>query len=588
MSDEFPPYAAIPALTLHPSVNPEQLDAAKVVTSWLSSFTESLTKGQVDDISDHFLEKESWFRDFISFSWDIACPNGAEAISKYLSTSKTGFRHPKADQPGAMMPQLANFGPMQFVQSGFSFETDVGLGRGVLRLASVGPDQWKAWTIFTTLEHLKEQETETQSNSSLDSLQILIVGAGHSGLYLAAHLKELGLKYLIVDKASQVGDAWRTRYNTIKLHTPTETGHYPFLKYPSDAARYLDKEDILKWMEHYQETLGLNVRYDTLAKNIEYNESKQQWSVELQSNGSVEKINPKHVVLATGPFADIPICPDFPGEDLFKGQIYHTLAHKSAAAIPDLQNKKVTLIGAGTSAHDVAQDFVNHGVGAVTMVQRASMFVTSLDSMEKFQTSLWNTPGVSTEDADLLGNSFPTAVVRTLGMGMTQMITDNDKAMLDGLEKAGLAVKRNGGENLLDYLLVKGGHFYFDQGAAQMIIDGQIKVQRCEQGVQGFDAKGVILGDGTKIESDIVILATGVYGGDKIVEQIVTKEVLDKIGEIASLDDSQERKGVWRPTGMPGFWFMTGNFVWSRQFAPVLALQIAAVERGLRGYESPE
>ncbi|KAJ5722965.1 hypothetical protein N7488_001000 [Penicillium malachiteum] len=537
MSDEFPPYAALPALTLHSSVNPEQLDAAKIVTGWPSSFTESLTKGQ--------------FRDFISFSWDIACPNGADAISKYLSTSKTGLRHPKANQPGAMMPQLANFGPMQFIQSGFSFETDVGVGRGVLRLASIGPDQWKAWTVFTTLEHLKKQEAETQSNASLDSLQVLIVGAGHSGLYLAAHLKELGLKYLIVDKAPQVGD-------------------------------------ILKWMEHYQKTLGLNVRYDTLAKNIEYNGSTQQWSVELQSNGSVEKINPKHVVLATGPFADIPIRPDFPGEELFKGQIYHTLDHKSAASIPDLQNKKVILIGAGTSAHDVAQDFVNHGVGAVTMVQRASMFVTSLDSMKKFQTSLWNTPGVSTEDADLLGNSFPTAVVRTLGMGMTQMITDNEKTMLDGLEKAGLAVKRNGGENLLDYLLVKGGHFYFDQGAAQMIIDGQIKVQRCEQGVQAFDAEGVILGDGTKIESDIVILATGVYVGDKMVEQIVTKEVLDTIGDAASLDDSQERKGVWRRTGMPGFWLMTGNFVWSRQFAPVLALQIAAVELGLRGYESPE
>ncbi|KAJ5939736.1 hypothetical protein N7466_002870 [Penicillium verhagenii] len=570
MSEDFPPCAALPVLTLHPSVNPEQLDAAKVVA-------DSLAKRQADDINDHFLEKESWCRDFISFSWDIACHNGAETISEYLSSSKTGFRNPKANQPGAMMSQLANLGPMQFIQSGFSFETDVGVGRGVLRLASIGPDQWKAWTIFTTLEHLKEQEAETQPRASLDSMQVLIVGAGHSGLYLAAHLQELGLKYLIVDKASRVGDAWRTRYDTIKLHTPTETGHYPFLKYTSDSPRYLDKEDILKWMEHYQQTLDLKVRYETLARNIEYNESTQQWSVELQTNGSVEKINPKHVVLATGVFSDIPIRPDLPGEKLFKGQIYHTLTHKTATSIPDLQNKKVTIIGAGTSAHDVAQDFVNHGVGTVTMVQRSSMF-----------TSLWNTPGVSTEDADLLANSLPTAVVRTLGLGMTQMITANDKAMLDGLEKAGLAVKRDEGENLLDYLLVNGGHFYFDQGASQMIIDGRIKVQRCEQGVQGFDAEGIILGDGTKIQSDIVILATGVHGADKMIEQIVAKEFMDKVGDVASLDDSQERKGVWRPTGVPGFWFMAGNFVWSRQFAPVLALQIAAVERALRGYESPE
>lgn len=37
---------------------------------------------------------------------------------------------------------------------------------------------------------------------------------------------------------------------------------------------------------------------------------------------------------------------------------------------------------------------------------------------------------------------------------------------------------------------------------------------------------------------------------------------------------------------MPGFWFMTGSFMWSRQFAPILALQIAAIERGLQSYQN--
>lgn len=37
---------------------------------------------------------------------------------------------------------------------------------------------------------------------------------------------------------------------------------------------------------------------------------------------------------------------------------------------------------------------------------------------------------------------------------------------------------------------------------------------------------------------------------------------------------------------MPGFWFMTGSFMWARQFAPVLALQIAAIERGLNSYKA--
>ncbi|KAJ6105561.1 hypothetical protein N7512_009078 [Penicillium capsulatum] len=364
-------YAALPPLTLHASVEPEQLDAAKIVTDWLSSFTESLTKGQPEDVSGHFLEKESWWRDFISFSWDIACHNGAEAICKYLSASTAGFTEPKPDQPGALQPQLTDLGGLKFIHSGFSFKTDFGIGRGVLKLANVGPDQWKAWTVFTVLEHLREQQGEIQSRASPDdNLQVLIVGAGHSGLAIAAHLQVLGLKYLVVEKASRPGDAWLTRYETVKLHTPTFSDHYPFLKYPTDWPRYLDQEHIVKWMEHYENTMGLNIKHDTLAKNIEYNKSTQRYSVELHGKDDVVTIHPKHVVLATGLFSDLPIRPEFPGEDSFKGQIYHALAHKSAALAPDLQSKKVTVIGSGTGAHDVAQDFANNGAETVTMVQR--------------------------------------------------------------------------------------------------------------------------------------------------------------------------------------------------------------------------
>ncbi|KAL4866473.1 hypothetical protein BDV12DRAFT_172855 [Aspergillus spectabilis] len=597
MSDEFPPLAALPQLTLHPSVSQEHLYAAKIVNDWISSFTESLTTGRLGDILGHFLEKESWWRDFVSLSWDIACHNGAEAICNYLSRSTTGFAEPKADQLGALQPHLADMGGLRFIQSGFGFKTNFGVGRGVLRLANVGPEQWKAWTVFSVLERLNEQEelelqrakeADIQSNTLPSSIQtdgslhVLVVGAGHSGLAIAAHLQNLGLKYLVVDKASQPGDSWRARYKTIKTHTPTYTDHYPFLKYPGNWPRYLDQEHIVKWMEHYGDIMGLNIRHGTLASKIEYNELTQRYSVELQSKDGKQAINPKHVVLATGLFSDISLQPTFPGENLFKGQIYHTSAHKSAALVPDVRSKKVTIIGSGTSAHDVAQDFASHGAETVTMVQRHPIYVTSLNSMEKIQLKLWNTPGLSTEDADLLGNSLPTAVVRTLSVGASQMMSATDKVMLDGLEKAGLAVKRgNEGDSLVDHQLIKAGHFYVDQGACQMIIDGQIQVRKCERGVQEYYPDGIILADGTKVQSDIVILATGFERSIKIIERLMGKDVMDKVGEVGGLDESQERIGVWRPTGMPGFWFMTGSFMWSRQFAPILALQIAAIERGL-------
>lgn len=340
-------------------------------------------------------------------------------------------------------------------------------------------------------------------------------------------------------------------------------------------------------MEHYQHILGLKVRYDTLVDNVVFNESAEQYSVELRGKHGVETIYPRHVVLATGILSNIPVSPQFPGQDLFKGEVRHTSEFRTAASIPDVQNKRITIIGAGTSAHDVAQDLVNHGAKHVTMVQRGRIFVTSLNSLENIQTAHWNSPGVSTDDADLLGNSFPIPVTRTLSIGASRMMSVNDKDLLDGLEKAGMALKKGDeGDSLLDHQLIKAGHFYIDQGASPMIVDGRIKIKRCEKGVQEFYEDGIVLADGTKIESDIVILATGFEHCTKTIEGIMGEEFMSKVGEICGLDENQERIGTWRPSGMPGFWFMTGSFMWARQFAPVLALQIAAIERGLNSYKA--
>ncbi|KAL4952904.1 flavin-binding monooxygenase [Aspergillus filifer] len=589
---EYPPLAALPNLTLHPSIAPDQLDATKIANEWLNSFSASLSTAHPDRarIQALFLDKESWWRDFVSFSWDIACHNGAEAISTYLASSTSGFSDTRLDQTGALLqPHLADLGGMRFIQAGFGFNTKFGQGRGVLRLANTGAEEWKAWTVFTVLERLDGQEQRAEEkDQKIDNstLQVLIVGAGQSGLALAAHLQNLGLNYLVVDKTSRPGDSWRARYSSIKAHTPIHTDHYPLLKYPTSWPRYLDQERIIRWMEHYGHILGLNIRHGTLARDIEYNQLTRRYSVKLQSKNGVEQtITTKHLVLATGLLSDIPIRPSFPGEDTFTGQIYHTSAHSSARLVSDVQNKRITIIGAGTSAHDVAQDFATHGAKCVTMVQRSPIFVTSLASVEQLQVKLWDTPGLSTEDADLLSNSLPTAVVRTLGVGASQMMAVLDKELLDGLERAGMAVKRGeGGDSLIDHQLIKGGHFYIEQGASEMIIDGRIKVQRCEGGVAGYYPGGITLADadGTQIESDIVILATGFERTNKGIERIVPGEIMDRVvGEICGLDESQERIGTWRPTGMPGFWFMTGSFLWSRQFSPVLALQIAAIEWGL-------
>ena len=152
--------------------------------------------------------------------------------------------------------------------------------------------------------------------------------------------------------------------------------------------------------------------------------------------------HPHHLVLATGIFAQKPIMPEIPGQNVFTGQAYHAMHHKAARRVPSLPDKNVVILGSGTSAHDIAQDFVNSGAKSVSIVQRHAIFSVSTKAIEDTYFSLWAQPGVSTEEADIIANSFPTAVVRTLNIGQTAQMEEHDKELMAGMEKAGFLLKK--------------------------------------------------------------------------------------------------------------------------------------------------
>ena len=353
-------------------------------------------------------------------------------------------------------------------------------------------------------------------------------------------------------------------------------------------------------MEHYQKVMDLNIELGVTVGKIDYDDSSRQYTVAIKSpDGTERALISRHVVLATGLISDTPVRPEFENESSFAGQIYHSSSHESASLIPDLDAKKVVIIGAGTSGHDIAQDFVKCGAKAVTMIQRGPLFVLSQEAQDKFVLAGWQL--MPTKDADLVGGSFPFPIALTLIVGATQMMAQHDAELLSAMEKAGMAIKRGeDGIGLLHHQLLKGGHFYIDQGACEMIADGRIKIHQSQEGVKGLDQNSVILEDGTRIAADVVVVATGFKPSSVLAESIMGKELIAKIGEVGALDEEGERIAVsvnlvwflgfpltnfafqwWRPTALPGFWYMTGSFLWSRSYSKPLALQIKAIEEGL-------
>jgi hypothetical protein len=133
-----------------------------------------------------------------------------------------------------------------------------------------------------------------------------------------------------------------------------------------------------------------------------------------------------------------------------------------------------------------------------------------------------------------------------------------------------------------------------------MIADGRIKIHQSQEGIKDFNQNSMILGDGTRIKADVVVVTTGFEPSSVLAESIMGKEFIAKIGEVGVLDEEGEIIAVsvnavwflgflltnfafqwWRPTALPGFWYMTGSFLWSRSYSKPLALQIKGIEEGL-------
>lgn len=183
--------APLPSLVLHDEVNRGSIDPRRITETWLQNLQQKVSQNQLRDVSELFID-ECWWRDIVALSWNITTKCGRNEISQYLQlqAAKSGFGQLNVVDQGALQPRLSDMGGLIWIESGFSFETKVGTGRGIVRLANVGPLQWKAWIVHTNLDELKgfpEQSPQENPNCCKPTnSQVLIIGAGmHFGWILS-------------------------------------------------------------------------------------------------------------------------------------------------------------------------------------------------------------------------------------------------------------------------------------------------------------------------------------------------------------------------------------------------------------------
>ncbi|RBM19620.1 NAD(P)/FAD-dependent oxidoreductase [Streptomyces sp. PT12] len=578
-------------------------DHRAVMGDWVAAFDCALSTGDTRAVAG-LLGADPWWRDLYALRWDISTLRGAVDICEFLDErlAASGFREVRLDDRHAV-----SFPEETYIEAVINFTTRVGTRSGVVRLLSDKSGAWRAWTISTSLQELTdrpfqqvkisdiEQDAATASAMSAEgearhaaggsrgraqaddlNPSVLIIGAGHCGLFLAAHLKRLGITTLLVDRNKQVGDNWRHRYHGLVLHEPKWSAQFPYMSFPETWPLLPNKDMIADWMEAYARFLDLRVWTAAEVTEAVYDTVSGSWTVVVDRGRQRCVLSTKQLVFATGNHG-VPQLPDIAGAADFTGTMTHSSEHQGG---PSLRGLDVVVVGSGSSALDVAQDACDQGAH-VTLVQRGPTHVVSQRAaIPAFHGAYYGESGPSIEEADLMATSMPTRLTFELIPHLTRSLAEADSELLFGLEEAGFATTLGPDDLGIMYMtFVRAGGYYLDRGGAQLIIGGRIAVRRAQ--IERLTATEVVFEDGMRVHADMVVCCTGYTNMRDAARPILGDEVTERLATVWGLDDSGELRTAFRHCGHDRLWFLAGGFRDARIYSRYVALAITAVEAGI-------
>ncbi|WP_350004337.1 NAD(P)/FAD-dependent oxidoreductase [Pseudarthrobacter sp. WHRI 8279] len=575
--------------------------------AWLKGLEDALQRRDVDAALELFGDDGYW-RDFVAFTWNLKTLEGKADIRRMLEATLDRVQPANWALAEDATGSTAAGGT---VEAWITFETGAARGYGHLRLRD-----GKCWTLLTTMQELKgfeekkgprrdqgvaheivrgrrswlELKEEQEAKLGYEEQPYcVIIGGGQGGIGLAARLRRLGVPTIIIEKNQKPGDSWRNRYKSLHLHDPVWYDHLPYLQFPDDWPVFAAKDKIGDWLEHYTRIMELNYWSGTECVGTTFDDGAQEWVVSVLRNGEPVTLRPKQLVFALG-VSGYPNIPTFDGAESFLGEQRHSSQHPGGG---DWTGKKAVVIGSNNSAHDICADLWEHGAD-VTMVQRSSTHIARSESLMDLalgglysEKALAN--GVTTEKADLLFASLPMRILPGTQVPVYQQMAEQDAQFYSQLEAAGFDLDFGvDGSGLFVKYLRRGSGYYIDVGASQLIIDGRVKLKSGQ--VSKITGNAVVMADGTELEADLIVYATGYGSMNGWLADLVSPEVADQVGKCWGYGSDTpkdpgpwegELRNMWKPTNVPNLWIHGGNLHQSRHYSSYLALQLKARMEGL-------
>jgi monooxygenase len=358
----------------------------------------------------------------------------------------------------------------------------------------------------------------------VEHLDVVIVGAGISGIGMAWHLQDRcpGKRYAILEAREASGGTWDLfRYPGVRSDSDMQTMGYRFKPWTGSKA-LADGGSILSYVRETASEAGIDdhIRYGHRVVRAEWSTPEARWTVHVEGR---EPLSCRMLLICSGYYRyDEGFTPAFEGREDFGGEIVHPQFWPEDL---DVAGKRIVVIGSGATAVTLVPSLVRAGAEHVTMLQRSPSYVLSMPNEDPIANVLRRGLGERRAHAIV---RWKNVVLATLLFQLSQRFPRPMRKLYraGALRRlpAGYAVDTHFNPRYKPWdqrlCLVPDGDLF------QTLSDGGAEIVTAE--IDRFTERGLRLRDGGELEADVIVTATGLnlllFGG---MELAVDGETVD-------------------------------------------------------------
>jgi putative flavoprotein involved in K+ transport len=340
---------------------------------------------------------------------------------------------------------------------------------------------------------------------------VVVVGGGAAGLSAAGALKRKGIDAVVLEQDPRVGGTWARRYDRLHLHTVRGFSGLAHFGIPRRYPAYLSRDEFVAYLREYVDRLGLKVVTGCEVTKIYRDVGRNQWKIATRDGDTWTS---DAVVIASGQYR-IPIRPDWPGADRFRGELSHSASYSNPTPYV---GKRVLVVGAGNSGAEIATDIAENGGAFVALSIRTPPPIVPRDPF-----------GMPVQRTGILLSFLPSWVADRLGRLTSRLV-------LGDLTAYKIPRAQWGPFSARRVPLI-------DVGFVSAVKRGIVQIRPA---LAQLSATGAVYADGGEEPFDVIVAATGFSAG---LESLLDADgVLDEAGEPIATSGS--------PTGRPGLYFI--------------------------------